>query len=209
MALASLAIACKGDDNDFDAAALQPVLERSALALADLPDDWSENAALAPPAAEPGEPIFGYCNQQLAATPAASVQAGFQRTAQGPFVITAVRAFADDGATRFMEQMSDIATECRRWSQRDDRGTTSEWTLAPLPDASADGAVAFHVAVTYADGLSQTSHVVLSHAGQFVTELVHGARADVTVLDLALTQELSTIARERLEAAVSEASAGS
>jgi hypothetical protein len=200
----ALTAAC-GGGGDLDPAVRQQVLQSSALTLDDLPSGWSESTSLAPPTFKEGARLFGYCGGQYSVSPTGTVETGFARNPEGPFVRSVVRAFKGNDARRFMDEMRAAAENCRSWTEADTQGVLAQWTLAPLASIEADDdTVGVHVTVTYADGLRQEADVVVSMRGQFVTEVNHGATPGVTFLDPDVTKELTVTARERLNASVAQ-----
>jgi hypothetical protein len=206
--LAALAFACNDDGGGppIDPESVRPALESSALSLDDLPEGWTENPALAPPSFDPGGKLLSYCGNTIDIRSAASHQAAFQRTGDGPFIISVVRAFDGNGAERFIDDMREFSESCSSWVEREGALVVTEWEIAPLPGVEDPDAVAVRVVARYLDGVAHTSEVVLIQHGQFVTEIIHGVISNVTYLDPQLTIDLSQLAGERLGSAVNATS---
>ena len=162
--------------------------------LDDLPAGWSVF-----PSEGEGEPDDEICeghdpyNEIEAQDEAESV---FQQSELGQFVTSLAAQFTDDGeAGEVMAQLSEAANACQSFTETDEDGIETAYTIAPLPFPDlGDETVAFRLSATTAYGPIALDYASVRE-GEFTLSVINGGFGPP---DTALTESLAQTMLDRL-----------
>ena len=162
--------------------------------LDDLPAGWSVF-----PSEGEGEPDDEICeghdpfNEIEAQDEAKSV---FQQSEFGPFVTSLAAQFEDDGeAGEVMDQLSEAASACQSFTQTDEAGIETVYTIAPLPFPDlGDETFAFRLSAATAYGPVALDYASVRE-GAFVVSVINGGFGPP---DTALTESIAQTMLDRL-----------
>lgn len=197
---------CGGDDGDGQArtveastttttepsedstttSAAPAALDAVVLQLTDMPTGWS----VAPPD-EDDDDSDDFCDGAdpfNEIEPKEDAESNFQQSEFGPFASSGASIYEDDDqAGEVLDLLADMANDCQSFTQVEDDGTETEYTITPLsfPDLG-DDTFAFRMSATTFLG-PLTLDGVAVRDGDLVVTIVHGG---IGAVDSALTESL-------------------
>jgi hypothetical protein len=143
-------------------------LESMVLTLDDMPSGWTTAPELLSDDGAPGTTFCGIDEAEIDVPDdaGASVDAAFKQSDFGPFVFHTVGRLGDAGeATAALDRMLDAASQCSEWTETDDQGVETTWSITPLSfDNVGDDTIAFRLS-SDAEGMPVTVDLVMWNRG--------------------------------------------
>lgn len=168
-------------------------LEQVVVQLSDMPTGW----AVSPPEEEESDDAFcDGLDPFNEVTPQDEAESTFQQSDFGPFVASGASLYKDDDeAAGVMDRLTDMANTCQSFTQPEDDGTETEYTISALsfPDLG-DDTFAFRMAGTTAFGPLNLD-VVAVRDGALVLAVINGG---LGAADSELTESLMQTMAERV-----------
>jgi len=143
-------------------------LESMVLTLDDMPSGWTTAPEMLSDDEATGTTFCGIDEAEIDVPDeaGASVDAAFKQSDFGPFVFHTVGRVGDAGeATAALDRMLNAASQCSEWTETDDQGVETTWSITPLSfDNVGDDTIAFRLS-SETEGMPVTVDMVMWNRG--------------------------------------------
>lgn len=167
-------------------------LDHVVVQLSDMPTGWS----VSPPDEDSDDAFCEERDPFNEVEPQEEAEAAFQQSEFGPFVASGASLYADDDeASQVMGLLTDMADACQSFTQTEDDGTETEYTIGALsfPDLG-DDTFAFRMSGTTPFGPLNLD-VVAVREGSIVVAIINGG---LGAADSELTESLIRTMADRV-----------